>query len=403
MMAKSPAPRIKQVPIAELKAADYNPRSMSAQQMERLQSSLQEFGAVQPAVINSNGTIIGGHQRIEAAQALGWRTFPTVEVDLDPDRERLLNLALNRISADWDEERLAELIAEIDEGADLGLSGFDDRELQRMLDSVGGIEEEAPDPKPLPRRPKTKAGDLYELGVHRLLCGDVRSRDAWTALMQGKQAAAVWTDPPYGVDYVGKTEDAMRLENDQGGGLAELLSGAFTRLDEVLSPGGVLYIAHPAGPGATVFGQAFAEAGWRHHQTLVWVKDTMVLGHSDYHYRHEPILLGYKPGKGRHGRGGKGWYGGDDQTSVLEYERPKASREHPTTKPVPLVEHCLRNSTKKGDVVLDPFCGSGSTVIAADRLGRRCFAMDVDPAYCDVAVARWEAATGEKAKRGRRG
>ncbi len=314
-----------------------------------------------------------------------------------------MNLAGAWRDSKQSEERLAELIAEIDEGADLGLSGFDDRELQRMLDSVGGIEEEAPDPKPLPRRPKTKAGDLYELGVHRLLCGDVRSRDAWTALMQGKQAAAVWTDPPYGVDYVGKTEDAMRLENDQGGGLAELLSGAFTRLDEVLSPGGVLYIAHPAGPGATVFGQAFAEAGWRHHQTLVWVKDTMVLGHSDYHYRHEPILLGYKPGKGRHGRGGKGWYGGDDQTSVLEYERPKASREHPTTKPVPLVEHCLRNSTKKGDVVLDPFCGSGSTVIAADRLGRRCFAMDVDPAYCDVAVARWEAATGEKAKRGRRG
>jgi DNA modification methylase len=153
-------------------------------------------------------------------------------------------------------------------------------------------------------------------------------------------------------------------------------------------------VAHPAGPGSVVFLQAFLAQGWRLHQTLVWVKDHMVLGHGDYHYRHEPIAYGYAPGAGRWGRGAKGWYGGNDRSSVLEIPRPSASRDHPTVKPVELIRRCLANSTAEGDLVLDPFCGSGSTLVAAELLTLKGYGMEIDPAYCDVIVSRLEASTG---------
>jgi len=178
----------------------------------------------------------------------------------------------------------------------------------------------------------------------------------------------------------------------------ELLIGAFAQADRALKPGAPIYIAHPAGRQSVTFGQCFLDRDWKLHQTLVWVKDTIVLGHSDYHYRHEPILFGYKPGEGRHGRGGKGWYGDNAQASVFEVPRPKASPEHPTSKPVDLILTCLRNSTKRKDVVYEPFMGSGSTLIAAEQLGRRCYGLEIDPRYCDVVVRRWEEFTGRKAE-----
>jgi len=256
--------------------------------------------------------------------------------------------------------------------------------------------EEVPEP---PAAPRTRPGDLWALGPHRLLCGDARSERDVARLMGGERADVLWTDPPYGVAYRGRTPRRLRIAGDEGSQSGELLRRAFARAGAVLAPGAPLYVCHPAGPGGVGFLQAFLDQGWRLRQTLAWVKDVPVLGHADYHYRHEPIAYGYAPGGGRRGRGAGGWYGGQDQSSVLEVPRPRASRSHPTVKPVELVRRCLANSSTRGDRVLDPFAGSGSTLVAAELSGLLGYGMEIDPAYCDVAVERWEALTGERAVR----
>ena len=258
----------------------------------------------------------------------------------------------------------------------------------------------APDAVP-PRRRKTsvKAGEVWALGQHRLLCGDAISPEDLSRLIGGRPADLLWTDPPYGVSYVGKTRDSLTLANDGPSGLQSLLERAFGAVDQVLRPGAALYVAHPAGALSVTFAQAFLGTGWRLHQTLVWVKDRMVLGHADYHYRHEPILYGHTPGPGRWGRGHQGWHGGNDQDSVLEVRRPAASPDHPTAKPVELITRCLANSSGPGEVILDPFAGSGSTLIAGEQLGRVTRLVEIDPLYCQVILDRWTAFTGEKAVR----
>lgn len=257
------------------------------------------------------------------------------------------------------------------------------------------------EPDEIPARPdeRVRSGELWALGPHRLLCADSTEPGSLRHFMAGERAHVLWTDPPYGVDYVGKTSEALRLANDRVEGLGKLLSRAFGAVDQALRPGARIHLCHPTGANAGVFQSAFCGAGWRLHQSLVWVKDRMVLGHSDYHHRHEGILYGYKPGPGRWGRGARGWYGGNDQDSVLEVPRPAASRDHPTAKPVELIGRCLVNSSKPGDVVLDPFAGSGSTLIASQELGRRAFMVELDPGYCDVTLARWEAFTGKRPRR----
>jgi len=258
------------------------------------------------------------------------------------------------------------------------------------------------DPDAIPARPKNPSvapGELWVMGKHRLLCADATSSEDLDEVMGGASADLLWTDPPYGVGYVGKTDEELTLAGDEAGGLDSLLVGAFGAADRVLRPGAALYVAHPAGALSLTFGRRFVETGWHLHQSLVWVKDRMVLGHADYHYRHEPILYGYKPGPGRWGRGHRGWHGGNDQDSVLEVPRPTASREHPTAKPVELIARCLMNSSAPGGVVLDPFAGSGSTLIACEQLGREARLVEIDPRYCQVIVDRWEAFTGNKAVR----
>jgi DNA modification methylase len=259
------------------------------------------------------------------------------------------------------------------------------------------------DPDTVPERPAspiTRSGDLWLLGFHRLLCGDATNARDVVRLLDCARAAILWTDPPYGVSYVGKTADALTIANDDAGRLEGLLRSAFTVVHDVLVAGAPFYIAHPAGPLSLTFQQVVTDLGWRIRQTLVWVKDSLVFGHSDYHFRHEPILFGYLPGgQGRRGRGGGGWYVDDDETTVFEVPRPKVSPDHPTSKPVALITAMLVNSTRSGDLVLDPFAGSGSTLIACEERGRRCAALDLDPRYCDVIVRRWEDLTGETARR----
>ena len=248
-------------------------------------------------------------------------------------------------------------------------------------------------PPPPPGEPVSQPGELYELGEHRLLCGDCRDSALLARLIGDERAEVLLTDPPFGVDYVGKTRRALRILNDDAGGLPALLREAFATANTLLAKSARFYVFAPAGPAGTEFRLAIRDTGWAHHQTLCWVKDAIVLGHSDHHFQHEEVLYGWTPGQGRPGRGrhrGCRWYGGNGESSVLYADRPKRSAEHPTVKPVVLLERMLRNSSRRGDLVLDPFAGSGSTLIACERLGRRCFSVEIDPVYCDVIRRRYE-------------
>jgi DNA modification methylase len=270
-----------------------------------------------------------------------------------------------------------------------------------LLDALAPEAAGEDEPPPLPEEAETRPGDVYVLGDHRLVCGDARDPQTYARLLGEEHCEAMWTDPPYGVDYEGKTKERLRIASDGAAGLEALLSESFAAADTALSPGARLYVAHPAGELALTFGGCFVRQGWRLRQTLVWVKDAFVLGRSDYHYRHEPILYGHKPAEGRIGRGAAGWFGDNAQDSVLEVPRPRQSAEHPTTKPPELVERCLRNSTRRGELVLDPFGGSGSTLVACEQAGRSARLLELDPRFCDVIVARWERLTGRGARRER--
>jgi len=387
-------------------AASYNPRTISGQSLDALRRSMRQFGVVQPIVVNRRSRrIVGGHQRVHAAALEHIATLPVLYVDLDDAGEKQLNLALNRIQGEFDQEKLAAVLAQLQEaGADLTLSGFDAGELEKLVQTAVERFDGAPDVPvpPLPATPTTRAGDVISLGAHRLVCGSATVAKDVDAALDGETADAMWTDPPYGVEYEGKTGDALRIRNDSARGLEQLLRGAFLEANRILKPGAAIYVAHPAGALSVEFVTAFVQQGWQLRQTLVWVKDALVLGHADYHYRHEPILYGFKPGFGRHGRGARGWHGGNGESSVFEIPKPRSSSEHPTSKPVELVARHLRNSTRKGAIVYEPFSGSGSTLLACEMLGRRCVGLELEPAYCDVVVQRWEAFTGNKAKRPRR-
>jgi DNA modification methylase len=241
-------------------------------------------------------------------------------------------------------------------------------------------------------------GDLYQLGNHLLLCGD--STKTWDVDRVTADAPPdmMWTDPPYGVSYVGKTAAAMSIKNDGADGLEELLRGSFGQAFRVLRPGAFIYIAHPPGGLSTTFYREVVDAGFTFKAGLVWVKDSMVLGHSDFHFMHEPIIYALKPARsGRRGRGGTGWYGDDSQVSVFNIPRPKRSDDHPTMKPVELVEAMLKNSSLPGHIVFEPFSGSGTTLMACERMDRKCRAIEIDPVFVNRTIARWEKFTGQKA------
>jgi DNA modification methylase len=346
--------------------------------------------------------VLAGNHTLEAAKDLGWTEIAATLISCDDEQARRIVLVDNRTNdlATYDEAELAALLTEL---PSFDGTGYDQAALDELLDSLPPaplLEDEVP---PLPETPRTRPGDLYGLGPHRLLCGDGRDPRSYERLLAGERATLLWTDPPYGVDYEGKTRARLRIENDRARGLRSLLERSFATADTALAPGAPLYVCAPAGALIVPFIASFQAANWELRQALVWVKDAMVLGRSDYHYRHEQLLYGFKPAKGRLGRGGRGWYGTDAETSVLEVPRPKASREHPTMKPVELVELALRNSCRRREIVLDPFCGSGSVIVACERTGRRGFGIELDPRYCDVIVDRYEALTGSRVERIARG
>lgn len=380
------------VPIDSLTLDPANARAHDEKNLSAIEASLSRFGQRLPIVVQKQGLIVrAGNGRVMAARALGWTHIAAVVVDESEVEATAFAIADNRSGelAAWDDEALAKLLQSLPEDA-FAATGFSTEDLSELLDKLTPKVVSEDEPPPAPEAPITRPGDLWVLGEHRLLCGDSTDGDDVARVMQGEHAALVLTDPPYGVEYVGKTSDALTIENDGHEGLEDLLRASLALALDHTRPGAVWYVAAPAGPHFAAFATVLSELGvWR--QTLAWVKDSMVLGHSDYHYKHEAIFYGWSPGASHRPPPDR------TKTSVLEFDRPKASREHPTMKPLALWAELVGNSTGAGDVVYEPFSGSGTTIVACEQLGRAARAIELDPRYVDVAVLRWQALTGGEA------
>jgi DNA modification methylase len=400
MAAAPPDPdlhgHVTEVPVGSLREWPENPRTISEPRFAALKQALVEARSMlwaRPLIALPDGTVIAGNMRLRGACDLGWETIPVVYVDLTPDEARVWALRDNNAYGEWDEPRLAEILAELgSRDVDVALAGFADRDLDRILAHLSqpADPDAAPDP---PSRPRSRPGCVYELGDHRLLCGDATNPEHVERLLAGERADVLWTDPPYGVDYVGKTKKQLRIRND-GDTAITVIEAALAAIVPSLAEAAPFYVCVPGGPQGTGFRVALEHAGMRLHQTLAWVKNSLVLGRCDHHLQHEEILYGWAPGgHGRPGRGrqaGSRWHGPNNVSSVFFVDRPSRSEVHPTMKPVGLIAAQLSNSSLRGNTVLDPFAGSGSTLIACEQLGRRCLAIELDPAYCDVIRDRYQ-------------
>ena len=387
---------------AELIPYARNARTHSPEQIAKLAASIKEFGFTTPVELDGENGILSGHGRVLAAQKLGLTRIPTIDLSgLTEAQRRAYILAANRLALDagWDEELLAIELSDLSGlDVDLSVTGFTDEEIEEALQSDGltADEEDADDeiPEPPAENPKTKRGDVWILGVHRLMCGDATSAEDVKALTGGGVISLYLTDPPYNVAYQGRTKDALTIENDAQSDedFRRFLVGAFSAADAVLKPGGVFYIWHADSEGFNFRG-ACRDVGWQVRECLIWAKNALVLGRQDYQWKHEPCLYGWKDGAAHN------WYSDRSQTTVIECDRPNRNGEHPTMKPVKLFRYLIGNSSARGDLVLDTFGGSGTTLIAAEELGRKALVMELDPRYCDVIVKRWQVMTGKKAVR----
>jgi site-specific DNA-methyltransferase (adenine-specific) len=375
--------------IEDLTLDPRNARTHSQKNLDAIATSLTKFGQRKPIVITGDGVVLAGNGTLEAAKSLKWDHIDVTvtPADWDIDTARAYALADNRTAelAEWDEAVLAQQLLELhDADFDIEALGF---EMPQVIEPEPLDEDEMP----LQPEPKVKHGDLWKLGEHRLYCGDATDVVAYERLMGEDQVDLVWTDPPYGVSYVG--QGGMTIENDNLdiGALEEFLRQGFNAMFTYTKPGACWYVAAPSGNLFQAFSIPLSELEvWRH--TLVWVKDALVMGRADYHYRHESIFYGWTPGAAHQEPPDR------KQDSVWEVPRPRSNKEHPTMKPIELITRAINNSSRANDLVLDPFAGSGSTLIAADHTRRRETVMDIDPQYCDVIIARWERITGGKAE-----
>ncbi len=400
------AMKTKQVKISELTPDDINANKGTQRGASLLEKSLREYGAGRSVLVDREGRIIAGNKTVEAAGSIGLEDAVMVESDgnqivvvkrtdlsLDSPAGRGLAIADNRVQEvglSWDMEALEKIGEEID------LSEFwFEEELPEIdfgsLDADGegdGDAEAIPEKEP----PKSVVGDLWLLGRHRILCGDATSVDDLEVLMAGERADLWLTDPPYNVNYEGKTKDKLVIENDSmsDSDFRQFLVDVYRTADSVMKEGAAFYIWHADSEGFNFRGAA-TDIGWKIRQCLIWVKNHMVMGRQDYHWKHEPCLYGWKAGAAHL------WNTDRKQTTVLDFDRPSRNAEHPTMKPVDLFEYQLRNSTRTGAVVLDSFAGSGTTLIAAERSNRRAFVLELDPVYVDVCVKRWQDFTGKEA------
>lgn len=363
-----------------------NARTHNTQQINKLRSSLREFGFINPVIIDREFNVIAGHGRIMAAKEEGINEVPCVFVDyLTEAQKKAYIIADNRMAMDagWDEELLKVEIESLQaDDFDLSLTGFDEKELAGFFDTSDNAKEDDFDvDTELGKPPVSKTGDLWMLGNHRLLCGDSTKEESYTLLMNGKKANLVVTDPPYNVNYQG-TAGKIKNDNMENEKFYQFLFDAFTCMAKAMAEDASIYVFHADTEGLN-FRKAFADAGFYLSGTCIWKKQSLVLGRSPYQWQHEPCLFGWKK-NGKHQ-----WYSDRRQTTIWEFDKPKKNGEHPTMKPIPLIAYPISNSSMSNCIILDPFGGSGSTLIACEQTNRICHTIELDEKYCDVIVKRY--------------
>lgn len=398
-------------PVDELNPAVYNPRKRlmpGDEEYERLKRSIETFGYVDPIIVNMDGTVIGGHQRLNVLRDLGYTEVDVAVVDLDKNDEKALNIALNKIAGEWDDEKLAEIFKDLQlDDYDATVTGFDESEVADIL--AAAIQQEmsgddgfdADEALAEVKDPVTKLGDIWCLGRHRLMCGDSTKVEDAEKLMDGELADLLLTDPPYNVALgMGGSVDEARKRHRRTDGLVimndrmedgefyKFLFNFYSCAYAVMKPGASFYIWHADNEGLN-FRLALKDAGFQLRQTIIWNKNVMTLGRQDYQWKHEPCLYGWKDGASHY------WGSDRKQTTVLNFDKPARNAEHPTMKPIPLFAYQIDNSSKPGDIVLDLFGGSGTTIIACEQTGRRGYLMELDPRYADVIVKRYISTTGK--------
>lgn len=379
----------KTLPVDALRPAAYNPRKKlkaGDKEYEKIKNSILEFGYVEPIIVNYDMTVIGGHQRLTVLKDLGYTEVQCVVVHIeDGHKVKALNIALNKITGVWNEQLLADLLVDL-QSVDFNtdLTGFEAPEIEQLFSKVHNkdikeddfdVEEELKNP------PISRKGDIWLLGRHRVICGDATIPETYTKLMEGRSANLVLTDPPYNVNV---EETAGKIQNDNmpDEDFYKFLFAAFTNMEQNMENDASIYVFHADSKGL-IFRQAFHDAGFYLSGCCIRKKNALVLGRSPYQWQHEPCLFGWKVG-GKHQ-----WYSDRKQTTIWEYDRPKSSKEHPTMKPVALMAYPIQNSCMSNCIVLDPFLGSGSTLIACEETGRICYGVELDEKFCDVIVKRY--------------
>lgn len=381
------------LPIDSLKPAAYNPRKKlkkGDKEYEKIKKSIVEFGYVDPIIVNFDGTVIGGHQRLTVLSDLGYKEVQCVQVRIDDENKvKALNVALNKITGAWNEELLADLMVDLqDADFNLDLTGFEAPEIDQLFSKVHNKEVKEDDfdvDGELTKPTISKQGDIWHLGKHRVICGDSTKSETYQLLLGDKKANLVVTDPPYNVNV---EETAGKIKNDDMSDtdFFQFLFNMFVNVEQSMEDDASIYVFHADTEGLN-FRKAFKDAGFYLSGCCVWKKNALVLGRSPYQWQHEPVLYGWKQ-KGKHQ-----WFSDRKQTTIWEYDRPKSSKEHPTMKPVQLMAYPIQNSSMRGTLILDPFLGSGSTLIAADQTGRVCYGIELDEKFVDVIVKRYMEAT----------
>lgn len=372
-----------------LRPAAYNPRKKlkaGDKEYEKIKNSILEFGYVEPIIVNYDMTVIGGHQRLTVLKDLGYTEVQCVEVHIeDENKVKALNIALNKITGAWNEQLLADLIVDLQAANfNTDFTGFEAPEIEQLFSKVHNkdIKEDDFDVEAELQKPTmSQAGDVWLLGRHRLVCGDSTLPETYTKLMDGKRANLVLTDPPYNVD-VEETAGKIKNDNMPDEDFYKFLFAMFVNVEQNMERDASIYVFHADSKGL-IFRQAFHDAGFYLSGCCIWKKNALVLGRSPYQWQHEPCLFGWKLG-GKHQ-----WYSDRKQTTIWEYDRPKSSKEHPTMKPVALMAYPIQNSCMSNCIVLDPFLGSGSTLIACEETNRICYGIELDEKFADVIVRRY--------------
>ena len=386
--------RYENVEIEKLKPYKNNARPHSDEQIEKIAKSMKEFGFINPVLVDGDLNVIAGHGRILGAKKLGMKEVPCLFIeDLTEEQKRAYIIADNRLAEDagWDKELLKIELEDLKNmNFDITLTGFELEDFDFSMDETEVIEDEFDET--VPEEPTSKKGEIYKLGKHFLMCGDSTDINDVEKLMNGVKADMLLTDPPYNVDYEGGTGLTIQNDNMDDETFREFLRVSFFNANSVMKEGAVFYIWHADSEGYNFRG-ACHDIGWKVRQCLIWCKNTLVMGRQDYHWKHEPCLYVWKEGASHL------WTSDRKQTTVLEFDRPSVSKEHPTMKPVGLFDYLIKNNTKKDDIVLDLFAGSGTSIIACEQNGRIAYSMELDPKYVDVIISRWEKLTGQQAER----